>query len=241
MAKAWGWALEEQFPARPSPGDLGNFIMRKLRAFLYRRFPAFAGWAFRKKLAGFERRWNLETAGFTKEGFFGVLQERFSLHRNPGLLMELAVGDGLVGSLGLWLESSKSGWKVKAWEDHPEVLKKLRKNRPATEIHAGRLPSWQGDATEAEVTAVTTRGVREASWVCRAIREGRMRPAWLGIWNPRRHPVWYRRLLREGYRLELVWQNVEFYVDRRGESGIGGSEAGGRKRGVGRQGSGVGS
>ena len=185
--------------------------MRKLRAFLYRRFPAWAGRAFRKKLAGFERRWDLEESGFTKEGFFGVLRDRFSLDQNPGLLLELAAGDGLIGSLGLWLEQSKSGWKVKAWEHRPGVLTKFRKNRPATEIQAGRLPSGQGGAGEAGVTAVTTRGVREASWICRAIRAGWIRPAWLGIWNPRCHPVWFRRLQREGYRLEVVWQNIEFY------------------------------
>lgn len=185
--------------------------LRSFRGQLYRMLPPFRAGFFRKKLRGFERRWNLEETGFTKEGFFRVFRDRFDLSRAPGLLLELAVGDGLVGSLGHWVEQLETGWKVAAWEHRPQVLKQLQKNRPVTEIHEGRLTFWEGNEKRSGIAAVTTRGVREAAGICRAIRRRTIRPRWLGIWNPSRRPVWYRRLLREGYRLELVWQNVEFY------------------------------
>jgi hypothetical protein len=182
-----------------------------VRGFLYRHLPGWGSPLFEKKRTGFERRWNLEETGFTKEGFFPVFCDRFGLPKAPGLLLELAVGDGLVGSLGLWVEQLKAGWKVAAWEHRSQALRRLRKNRTTTEIHEGRLTSWEGDAKRSGVAAVTTRGVREAAGVCRAIRKRTIRPRWLGIWNPRRRPVWYQRLRRENYRLELVWQNIEFY------------------------------
>lgn len=183
--------------------------IRVSRGRIYRKLPAWKSAIFRKKLTGFERRWNLEEVGYTKEGLFTVFCDRFELPKAPGLLLELAAGDGLVGALGLWLE--KCGWRIAAWEHRPEVLRQLRKNRTATEIHEGRLTCWEGVPQRAKVNAITTRGAREASGVCYAIREKWIRPSWLGIWNPSRRPVWYRRLIREGYRLELVWQNIEFY------------------------------
>ena len=51
-----------------------NISMRLFRGWLYRRYPAVSrGW-YRKKLAGYERRWGLEDYGFTKDGFFKVFQ-----------------------------------------------------------------------------------------------------------------------------------------------------------------------
>jgi len=186
-------------------------IVRKTRGAIYRRLPVFSPFLFRKKLAGYERRWDLENRGFTKEEFFKILSAHFALSPSPAWLFELAAGDGLVGSLGLWLEQEKSGWRICAWEHRPKVLAQLRKNRPATEIHEGRLIRWEPIPRRVEIAAVTTRGAREAGGVCRAIRRGTIRPHWLGIWNPSRRPVWYRRLRHERYRLELVWQNIEFY------------------------------
>jgi hypothetical protein len=188
--------------------------VRAFRGCLYRKIPVLGKGSFAKKLAGFERRWNLETKGFTKEQFFEVFRVRFHLDVQKGLLCELVVGDGLVGSLGLWMGRTKSGWRVQAWEHRPHVLAQFRKNRPATEVHPDRLSCWEDVTGRSKVTAVTTRGAREASGVCRGIRKKQIRPSWLGIWNPGRRPVWYRRLRREGYRLELVWHQTEFYRAR---------------------------
>lgn len=185
--------------------------IRVSRGRIYRKLPAWKSAIFRKKLTGFERRWNLEEVGYTKEGLFTFFCDRFELPKAPGLLLELAVGDGLVGSLGLWMEIGACGWKTEVWEHRPHVFEQLRKNRPEPQIHKGRLTDWMGDFSGNTPTAITTRGAREASGVCRGIRNKVIRPAWLGIWNPSRRPVWFHRLIKQGYRLELVWQNIEFY------------------------------
>jgi hypothetical protein len=188
--------------------------LRNLRGRFYRLIPAGNRRIFIKKLTGFERRWKMESVGFTKEGFFGILHEKLGLTRRKGQLVELGAGDGLVGSLGFWLETRVKGWKVMAWEHRPHVFEHLRQNRPDTEIHKGRLVDWMGNFHGNPPTAITTRGAREASGVCRAIRKKLIRPDWLGIWNPSRRPVWFRRLNKQRYRMELVWHNMEFYRRR---------------------------
>jgi hypothetical protein len=153
----------------------------------------------------------MESEGFTKEGFFEIFHGHFALTHNRGQLVELVAGDGLVGSLGLWMGTGSCGWKVTAWEHRTHVFDQLQKNRPDTEIHKGRLTDWAGNFLKISPSAITVRGAREASGVCRGIRNQLIRPDWLGIWNPSRRPVWCRRLSKAGYQLELVWQNMEFY------------------------------
>ena len=184
--------------------------MRSARGFFYRKIPVWGNASFAKKIAGFERVWNLETQGFTKEGFFKIFESRFLRNSSLGLLLELAAGDGLVGSMGVWMEAMGSNWRVKAWEYRPLVFQSLRKNRPHTPIFLGKLLHYHHEPGVADV-AITARSSQEASAVCRWIRQKIIQPSWLGIWNPSRRAVWYQRLCREGYRLELVWHNMEFY------------------------------
>jgi len=185
--------------------------LRRIRAWGYRQLPVWSRALFLKKLAGFERCWNLEEEGFTKQGLIRILQAKKKFLSLPGLLVEAPVGDGRVGSLGAWLESENSGWKVEAWEHRPVVLKQLQRNRPCTEIHQGRLIHWEKVGGNSDFKAVTTRGAREAAGLCQALRKKKIKPQWMGIWNPTQRPVWYRRMKREGYRLEFVWHNMEFY------------------------------
>jgi len=185
--------------------------IRLCRGWLYRRLPSWSTAWHRKKLAGYERRWGLEQDGFTKEGFFRILQKNMMAKVKIGDFYELVAGDGLVGSLGTWLERGRGGWRVKAWEHRSAVFKRFRHHRPSTKIHHGRLTRWENLPHKSDVKAVTGRGVREAAGLCREIRKGKIRPVWMGIWNPTRRPVWYRRMKREGYRLEFVWHNMEFY------------------------------
>ena len=70
-------------------------FLRRIRGFLYRAAPGQPGF-FQKKLAGYERRWDLEARGFTKEGFFRVLCDRFGLFQKNGFLVEMVAGDGWV-------------------------------------------------------------------------------------------------------------------------------------------------
>ena len=187
-------------------------FLRLFRGWLYRRYPAVSrGW-YRKKLAGYERRWGLEDYGFTKEGFFRVFHEKFLRGNRSGRVYELAAGDGLVGSLGVWLEELGVGWSVEAWEHRPFPLSSIHKQRPRTQIHEGRLISWSAEERKKDLVGVTTRGSREATGVCREIRAGQIWPQWVGLWNPTMRSAWFHRMRSAGYQLVLVYQRMEFYV-----------------------------
>jgi hypothetical protein len=165
-----------------------------------------------KQLAGYERRWGLEKDGFTKEGFFRILQKNILARVRSGGFYELVAGDGQVGSLGIWLERGGGGWKVEAWEHRSHPLAAFRKNRPGTEIHGNRLTSWSEKERKTDLAGITSRGSRESAVICREIRNGRIRPGFVGIWNPTRRSVWIHRLGRAGYRLEMIYERMEFYV-----------------------------
>ena len=162
-------------------------------------------------MTGYERRWGLEQEGFCKEGFFRVFRENLLKGGKGGTFLELRAGDGLVGSLGVWLESLGETWKVESWEDRPLPLRQLRANRFQSKILEGRLTRGLSKDLVQEPDGITTRGVREASGVCRAIRQSQIRPRWIGIWNPSRRPVWLKRLGKSGYRLALIYERMEFY------------------------------
>lgn len=186
--------------------------MRSIRGWIYRKLPSWNDALFRKKLVGYERRWNLEREGFTKEGFFRILAGKILLKIRAGTFYELVAGDGLVGSLGGWLKQAAAGWQVEAWEHRPAVAESFVRNRPGARLHRCRLISWSEDEFRADLVGVTTRASREASGLCRAIRRNQIRPALVGIWNPSRRAVWAQRLARKGYRLCLVWHRMEFYL-----------------------------
>jgi len=189
--------------------------LRFVRGWFYRRYPAGSrGW-YRKKLAGYERRWGLEEHGFTREGFFRVFQKSFLMGYKPGRVYELVAGDGLVGSLGIWLEGLEQGWKVEAWEHEAHPLASLRKNRLRTEIYEGRLTRWSAKERKKDLHGITIRGAREATGVCREIRTRQIRPQWVGLWNPTMRPAWFQRMRSAGYQLVLVYQRMEFYRDKK--------------------------
>jgi len=188
-----------------------KYWSRLCRGWLYRWLPSWGPALHRKRLAGYERRWGLEKEGFTKEGFFRIFQRRVLSRCRPGVFYELVTGDGLVGSLGVWLEG-KDGWKVEAWEHRPAPLSSLRKNRVQTRIHEGRLTIWSKEESKAGVEGITTRGAKEAAGACREIRRRRIRPYFVGIWNPTMRPAWFQRMRGAGYQLVLVYQRMEFYV-----------------------------
>ena len=187
-------------------------VLRLLRGWLYRRYLSVYPEWHRKKLAGYERRWVLEDHGFTKEGFFRVFQKKFLRGNSSGRVYELVAGDGLVGSLGVWLEELGAGWSVEAWEHRPAPIASLRRNRPASELHEGRLISWSAKERKKDLVGITIRGSREATGVCSEIRAGQIRPQWVGLWNPTMRSAWFHRMKSAGYQLELVYQRMEFYV-----------------------------
>lgn len=189
--------------------------VRSLRGWGYRWIPPLREDWSRKRIAGYERRWNLEVEGFTKEGFFRILERNILAKVRAGDFYELVAGDGQVGSLGIWLESGGGGWRAEAWEHRPHPLEAFRNNRPGTEIHRDRLTTWAEEKRKADLAGITSRGSRESAALCREIRNGRIRPGFVGIWNPTRRPVWMHRLGRAGYQLEMIYERMEFYRDRR--------------------------
>lgn len=193
----------------PTKMDI-NKGLRKLRAWFYRRYPA-TGVAFRKKLTGYERVLALEDKGFTKQEFFDVMRQAILNKLAPGRFLEIVAGDGLVGSFGVWLETLEAGWRIEAWEHRPQVAASFARNRPAVPLHRARW-GCQFDQEAFGVTALTIRGSREASVFCRELLRGGISPQMVGIWNPSRRPIWYQRLTRRGYRLCVVWHNMEFYL-----------------------------
>lgn len=188
-----------------------NTSLRLFRGWLYRRYPAASRRWYRQKVAGYERRWGLENHGFTKEGFFKVFVEKFLRGQKSGRAYELVAGDGLVGSLGVWLEGLGERWRIEAWEHRPSAMLSLKKTRLEAEIHEGRLTRWTAKERKKDLVGITTRKAREASGVCREIRAGQIRPEWVGFWNPTMRPAWFHRLRGAGYRLVLVYQRMEFY------------------------------
>lgn len=187
---------------------------RTMRGWLYRLLPAGNHPWHLKRRAGYERRWGFETRGATKRGFFEIFRKRLLKNIPPGLWVELQAGDGLVGSLSVWLEQLE-GWKVEAWEHRQWPASCFRKTHPTTAFHQERLTNWADAKAPKNPTGITTRGVREAAGVCRAIREKHIRPAFVGIWNPSRRAIWETRLRSCGYRLELVYERMEFYQGAR--------------------------
>ena len=113
-------------------GPFFTSCLRQFRAWFYRRLPPSSSSMFLKKLAGYERRWGLERNGFTKEGFFHLFRKRFIQKTHPGIFFELQAGDGLVGSLGLWLERENPPWRVEAWEHRPVPAATFALLRPHT-------------------------------------------------------------------------------------------------------------
>jgi len=192
-----------------------NQLIRSCRGWLYRRLPSWNTKLHGKRLAGYERRWGLEQEGFTKEGFFRIFQQRVLFRCRPGVFYELVTGDGLVGSLGVWLEELGVGWSVEAWEHRPFPLSSIQEQRPKYQIHEGRLKIWSAKERKKDLVGITTRKAREASGVCREIRTRQIRPEWVGLWNPTMRPGWFCRMKRAGYQLVLVYQRMEFYRDKK--------------------------
>ncbi|NBT23691.1 hypothetical protein EBT11_03435 [bacterium] len=187
--------------------------LRQARGWWYRQTWGYGRAAHRRRCRGYSRRWNLETRGFTKENFFSLFREKFLRDVTGRKFWELAGGDGLVGSLGVWLER-ELGWSVEIWEHRPIPRQHCRSNRPAAVIHERRSPLWDsepGAGAWEQPWGVTARSAREAAWLCRAVRRGYLQPAMIGVWNPSERGVWACRLGAAGYRLELVYERTELY------------------------------
>lgn len=177
-----------------------------MRGWWYRRLPAsLPGW-HRKRMAGFGRRWNLEEEGWTQEGFSRIFFERVLGRRRKGRILELGAGDGLVGSLGRWLEEHQ-GWTATCEEPRDLPLVQLKKNRPNAEC----LQKIDTEKILQEVDLLTCRSERPCHRILQLMRKNGFRPRVLGLWNRSRRPLWAQRLRALGYHPILCQDRMEFY------------------------------
>lgn len=180
--------------------------IRSFRGWIYRHWPTFLPRAHHNRMIGYRRRWGLEDRGWTQEGFCQVAWEKLLKQKRGGSILELAAGDGLVGSLGRWLEEHH-GWKAQCEEQAVVPYRQLKTNRPraTTMQYAESLfftKSWD---------AFTSRSSLRSALFLRVMRVNGYRPGLVGIWNRSGRPSWAKRLERMGYRPVLCQDRMEFY------------------------------
>jgi hypothetical protein len=194
---------------QPDPKRVMRSRIRALRGWIYRRWPPFLPQVYSKRMTGYGRRWGLEETGWTQDGFCQVVWEKLLLQKKGGIILELAAGDGLVGSLGRWLEEHH-GWSAECEESRVVPHQQLQKNRP-------RATSTRGmeNLSVAKIwDVVTSRSTVRSALILRVMRVSGKRPGLLGIWNRSGRPHWARRLQRMGYRPVLCQDRMEFYQPR---------------------------
>lgn len=160
-------------------------------------------------MVGYGRRWGLEENGWTQEGFCQVVWEKLLMRKRGGAILELAAGDGLVGSLGRWLEEHQ-GWDATCEEPAVEPRRQLIKNRPRAQCFQG-LKNFVALRTR---DVVTSRSATRSTLLLREMRTSGYRPGLVGIWNRSGRPLWAVRLKQMGYRPVLCQDRMEFYQTR---------------------------
>jgi hypothetical protein len=189
-------------------------LLRKSRGWLYRRLPAFIPGLHRLRVAGFNRRWDMENRGWTQEGFACLVWEKILRGRRRGRILECACGGGLIGSLGWWLEKN-AGWTADCEEHRKGALAQLQIARPMAKIHSSLAFLGEAGADKiGDFDLVTSRSCRDASRLFRMISRDAGAPMVVGIWNPSGRDHWSRRLAKLGYQLALCRDRFELYRKR---------------------------
>jgi len=183
----------QPFSSLPSP-------LRRLRGWFYRKGWGGSRQAHQRRRKGFERRCGAEEQGYTMESWLRFIRGRGMTAAPGAVVVELAVGDGLVGSLGAWLEGQNPEVRCFAWE-----------HRAIAWVTEGRLTDWSLATLPARPWIVTSSCSRQTARVWQAVRSGEIHPAWVVVWNPTGRSAWWRRARRVGYRLCWVHANREYY------------------------------
>jgi len=185
--------------------------LRRVRGWFYRRSCGSSRGTHRRRRSGFERKSGAEEAGHTLEAWVHFLVRHGLAAPPAAVVVELAAGDGLVGSLGAWLEKENAGIRCFLWEHRSIPLGEARRNRSAARVMEGRLLDWSLAELPSAPWLVTSFCGRQTSCLWRAIGQAALRPAWVVVWNPSGRPVWWRRARQSGYRLQWVHHNREYY------------------------------
>jgi len=186
-------------------------MLRRLRGWFYRRAWGESRNSHRQRRKGFERRCGAEEAGRTMEDWVAFLRGHGLVVPAQAVLVELAAGDGLIGSIGAWLEGQGTGVRCFLWEHRPFPIDEACRQRPSARVTKGRLVDWRVAELPEKPWLVTSCCSRQTSRCWQSIRQGLIHPAWMVVWNPTERPVWWRRARREGYRLRWVHHNREYY------------------------------
>ena len=198
--------MEKNIPILRSERRTG---IRRFRGWIYRRWPRFCPGGHRKRMVGYARRWGLEERGQTWEGLCQLVWEKVLLGKTGGKVVELSAGDGLVGSLGRWLEENH-GWHTECEEIRAIPFRDLQKNR-AKAFCCSRIENLLNGGVPDVITSRSSRG---ATWLLQRMKATGKRPGLLGIWNRSGRPLWAVRLARMGYRPVLAHDRMEFYQRR---------------------------
>jgi len=180
--------------------------MRSLRGWMYRHLPSLVPGTHRKRMIGYGRRWRLEESGWTQEGFCQVAWKKLLSQKKAGRILELAAGDGLVGSLGRWLEEHQ-GWSAECEEAAEEPYRQMKKNRPRAQCFQGLVLLPAGRIWD----VITSRSAMRSAQLLREMRTLGIRPGLVGVWNRSGRSHWAKRLKRMGYRPVLCQDRMEFY------------------------------
>lgn len=186
--------------------DRIGLLLRSLRGWVYRVFPGWGTGAHRRRVIGWGRKWDAEEKGRTWEGFCRLVWERLCHRRTGGRIFELAAGDGLVGSLGRWLEDHH-GWQAECWETREVPRQQLSRFRPKAILH----PQDATVSSSAEPVVILSRSCRMHSVLWRGIQRGVWSPRVVGLWNGSGRGLWARRMRFLGYRLALCRDRLEIY------------------------------
>jgi len=186
-------------------------ILRGIRGWWYRQTPGLSRRAHGQRRKGFERPCGAENHAHTQQMWVEFLGQH-GLIMDPGaVIVELAAGDGVTGSLGVWLEDRSHGARCFLWEHRPVACEESVRLRPAARVWAGRLTEWRRADLPDRPWLVSSGCSRQSAAIWRAIRQKVIRPGWLILWNPSGRPVWWRRARQVGYRLRWVHHHREYY------------------------------
>jgi hypothetical protein len=186
-------------------------LLRKVRGWIYRHWPGSSREAHFRRRKGSERFRDAEKHAFTQESWVGYLRKHSILGEKNCVIVELAAGDGLVGSLGVWLEEKSRGVECYLWEHREIPFQEALRRRPTAGVRAGRLLDWGTTTFPNSPWLVTSRCARQSRQLWRAVGANIIQPKWVVIWNPSGRGVWWHRARQTGYQLYWMQQNYEYY------------------------------
>jgi FkbM family methyltransferase len=102
----------------------------KIKYWLYRKFPPFTNFLFRKKRKGFSIKTHVEIPYHSQYGQDKIINERIFGSKRNGFFVDIGANDGITGSNTYFFEK-EMGWSGICIEPQSDIFSKLRENRIA--------------------------------------------------------------------------------------------------------------